>query len=94
VLKELGELEKIAPPQPTIPAGVGEMVDELFTVNARLWDIEEGKRDCERRKCFDSSFIELARQVYIQNDRRAKLKRSINEAFGSAIIEEKSYSAY
>jgi hypothetical protein len=94
VVKELDELQKIAPPMSSVSSDVEEMIDELYAVNANLWDIEEGKRDCERRKCFDSTFIELARQVYIQNDRRAKLRRLISSAFGSAIIEEKSYKAY
>lgn len=73
---------------------VSDLVETLYTINRRLWDIEDGKRDAERRKVFDADFIELARQVYIQNDRRADIKRQINLALGSAIIEEKSYGQY
>jgi hypothetical protein len=73
---------------------VSDLVETLYTINRRLWDIEDGKRDAERRKAFDADFIELARQVYIQNDQRADIKRQINLALGSAIIEEKSYGQY
>ena len=73
---------------------VSDLVETLYTINRRLWDIEDGKRDAERRKVFDADFIELARQVYIQNDQRADIKRQINLALGSAIIEEKSYGQY
>ena len=67
---------------------------ELSSVNEELWHIEDGKRECERKKKFDSSFIELARNVYKKNDLRAKIKRKINEKYGSLIVEEKSYDKY
>ena len=67
---------------------------ELSNVNEDLWHIEDGKRECERKKKFDSSFIELARSVYKKNDLRAKIKRKINEKYGSLIVEEKSYDKY
>lgn len=66
----------------------------LAKINRSLWDIEEGKRDCERRKDFGEEFIRLARLVYKKNDERAKVKRSINEKKGSDIVEEKSYKKY
>ena len=69
-------------------------VSELTEVNGRLWDIEEGKRDCERRQDFGPGFVELARAVYAENDRRARVKRRINELTGSEIVEEKSYRPY
>ena len=78
-------------------AGVPEvnaLAAELEAVNAALWDIEEGKRDCERRKDFGAPFVALARRVYIENDRRAALKRQINLAAGSELVEEKSYRPY
>lgn len=65
---------------------------ELKTVNAALWVIEDEIRACEAEKDFGPRFIELARSVYIQNDRRAAIKKSINELCGSSIIEEKSYT--
>lgn len=67
------------------------LVAELLAINQSLWDIEDGKRAHERRQDFGAEFVELARQVYIRNDRRAAVKRRINEVMGSAIVEEKSH---
>ncbi len=67
---------------------------ELRLVNETLWDIEEAIRDCERRKDFGPAFIQLARAVYLNNDRRAAIKRKINELMDSPLHEEKSYAAY
>lgn len=66
----------------------------LKAVNWQLWVIEDDIRDCERAKDFGAKFIELARAVYITNDKRAELKKEINLLTGSKIIEEKSYQAY
>src|SRR5580698_2768650 len=83
VLKELGLLEALAaealPDSPALAA----LTAELTKVNAALWDIEDGKRDCERRQDFGPEFVRLARAVYLENDRRAAIKRAINEATGS-----------
>jgi len=94
VLKELAMLEAIAAQALPVSAAIDELTGELAQVNAALWDIEDGKRDCERRQDFGDRFVALARSVYIENDRRAAIKRAINEAAGSEIIEEKSYKAY
>ncbi len=67
---------------------------ELKSVNARLWQVEDDLRRLERDKRFDEQFIALARSVYQINDRRAQLKRVINEITRSEIVEEKSYEAY
>ena len=67
---------------------------ELKAANEALWDIEDDIRDCERQKDFGDAFVQLARSVYISNDKRAALKREINELLGSSLIEEKSYAAY
>lgn len=67
---------------------------ELMAVNERLWDIEDRIRDKERQRTFDAEFIELARAVYVENDRRATAKKRINLALGSTLVEEKSYAAY
>jgi len=64
---------------------------ELRTVNAALWDIEDEIRELEARLDFGPRFVELARRVYLNNDRRARIKQRINAAFGSDIVEEKSY---
>jgi hypothetical protein len=71
-----------------------ELVAQLTEINAALWDIEDGKRDCERRQDFGPAFVALARRVYIDNDRRAAVKRQINTLAGSEIVEEKSYKPY
>ena len=66
----------------------------LKKINLKLWNIEDRKRRAERNKKFDSVFIKNARNVYIYNDIRAKIKYNINVLAGSKIIEEKSYSSY
>ena len=70
------------------------LFNDLKEINQKLWDIEDKIRDKEKRKKFDKEFIELARNVYFTNDERSRIKRNINETFGSKIIEEKSYSKY
>ena len=67
---------------------------DLLAVNRSLWEIEDKIRLKEAQQCFDAEFIDLARQVYIQNDRRAKIKREINISTGSRFIEEKAYVDY
>ena len=67
---------------------------ELKSVNEALWEVEDAIRDCERAGDFGPRFIELARSVYLTNDRRAELKRTINTHLGSRLIEEKSYTQY
>jgi len=64
---------------------------ELRSVNEALWQVEDELRKCERAGDFGPRFIELARSVYVRNDRRASLKRQINEWLGSRLMEEKSY---
>tara|TARA_B100001250_G_scaffold104871_1_gene88487 strand:+ start:77 stop:472 length:396 start_codon:yes stop_codon:yes gene_type:complete len=70
------------------------IMDQLQQVNETLWVIEDKIRLHETSRKFDTDFIELARAVYKENDKRANLKRKINNALGSELIEEKSYSAY
>ncbi len=69
-------------------------VDGLREVNRQLWEIEDEIREHERQKDFGDRFVELARAVYKTNDRRAALKREINDLTGSRLKEEKSYAAY
>lgn len=71
-----------------------EQIAKLKAINLKLWDIEEGKRECERQKDFSDQFIQLARSVYIENDNRAKIKAEINRITHSNIEEVKSYKAY
>ena len=70
------------------------LLADLKNINKILWNIEDDIRDKERHKTFDEEFIELARSVYITNDERSRIKRNINNTFGSELIEEKSYSDY
>jgi hypothetical protein len=65
---------------------------ELHDINAALWDIEDEIRECEAAGDFGPRFIELARAVYLTNDRRAAVKKQINLAVGSRLVEEKSYA--
>ena len=67
---------------------------ELKRTNEALWDIEDDIRDKERLREFDGRFIELARSVYVTNDRRAMAKKELNVYLGSEIVEEKSYQDY
>jgi len=71
-----------------------ELTDALRDVNRALWKIEDDIRDCERDGDFGDTFVQLARSVYITNDKRAALKREINSLLGSRLIEEKSYQPY
>lgn len=75
-------------------AELDRLMAELKEINVRLWEIEDRIRDCERAKDFGETFVELARGVYRNNDRRAHIKRAINALLGSRLIEEKSYAAY
>lgn len=94
VRKELALLETVCVQTIGSVQGLDPLTAELLAVNAALWDIEDGKRDCERRQDFGPAFIALARSVYIENDRRAAIKRRINDLTGSDIVEEKSYQPY
>ena len=67
---------------------------DLRSVNEALWQIEDKIRAKEASKSFDQEFIELARSVYQQNDKRASLKRQINKILNSELVEEKQYSSY
>ena len=67
---------------------------QLKTVNQNLWDIEDNIRIKESKKQFDDEFIQIARNVYYQNDKRAAIKKKVNILLGSELIEEKSYEDY
>jgi hypothetical protein len=70
------------------------LTDQLLVVNKNLWNVEDRLRDCERNKVFDDHFVQLARSVYILNDKRANIKKEINMKYGSEFVEEKSYQPY
>jgi post-segregation antitoxin (ccd killing protein) len=78
----------------SVSKDLAELSAELKRKNEELWRIEDEIRECERRKQFDSTFIALARAVYVTNDERCAVKRRINELTDSSIREEKSYAPY
>lgn len=73
---------------------INNLISQLEDINTVLWNIENGKRECEALQQFDDRFISLARDVYIKNDERARLKKEINLATNSDIIEEKEHTEY
>ena len=73
---------------------INDFLDKLIEVNSKLWKIEDDIRLCERNKKFNQHFIDLAREVYITNDKRADIKLAINNHFGSTLVEVKSYIKY
>ena len=94
VRREREALEAVAAQADTTRPEVAAVIDDLRAVNTTLWEVEDEIRDCERAKDFGPRFVELARQVYHTNDRRAALKRDLNRLLGSELVEEKSYQAY
>ena len=87
---ELDELNKILG-NLLIKTPLTDEREALKAVNRELWHIENFKRECEGNGRFDRAFIEAGREVYLKNDLRAQIKRTINTKTGSAIVEEKSY---
>jgi len=71
-----------------------EIQSTLKHINMILWDIEDNIREKERLEQFDDEFINLARQVYMTNDNRSKVKNQINAIFNSALLDIKSYTKY
>ena len=94
VRNELSALERTWMAHPAAGHDIVRLRAELKAVNERLWVIEDEIRFKERDQQFDAEFIRLARNVYFENDERARLKREINVALGSAYVEEKSYQDY
>lgn len=93
ISKEYGYLKDVVEEDLGIPTTSDEYI-KLLNINKELWDIEDDIRDKERNQEFDNKFIDLARAVYITNDKRAKAKKEINLKFGSNFVEEKSYAKY
>ncbi len=94
IKKEYEVLKKIE--KSTIEANdkVNKLIIQIKDINLTLWSIEDKLRICEKNKNFDKNFIELARSVYITNDKRAKIKSEINEILKSNIKEVKQYVDY
>jgi hypothetical protein len=94
VRKELSALEQTWMAHPAAVQDVAKLRADLKAVNERLWVIEDDIRIKEKAQAFDEDFIRLARSVYFENDTRARIKKDINLALGSAYVEEKSYEDY
>ncbi|MBI5462953.1 MAG: hypothetical protein HY941_12280 [Gammaproteobacteria bacterium] len=94
IRRELDMLRETWDASPYADQDIATEYAELKTVNESLWDIEDHIRDQERTHAFGERFIELARAVYLTNDRRAEIKRILNLKLGSALVEEKSYQEY
>ncbi|GHA54735.1 hypothetical protein GCM10008927_20670 [Amylibacter ulvae] len=91
---ERAALQSVADQHIPDTAQINALQQALLDVNKQLWVIEDDIRDCERAKDFGDTFVKLARAVYVTNDKRADLKKQINLALGSALVEEKSYAQY
>ena len=76
------------------PSAIASLRAELKAINESLWEIEDDIRDQEAAQDFGPKFIELARAVYVTNDKRAAVKKEVNLALGSRFVEEKSYQDY
>lgn len=92
ILKELAILNDAKRLLPYEDSRLTSLNNDLRLINKSLWDIEDGLREKERRREFDAEFIVLARSVYKYNDRRARIKRQINDYLGSELVEEKLYT--
>jgi hypothetical protein len=100
-IKESSKLKNLQKEYDILKAASSEILGKddslyksLYDINCELWDIEDRIRDLERKKDFGRDFIETARLVYINNDKRSEIKREINLRTSSGLIEEKSYEKY
>ena len=94
VRNELSALETTWMGHTAAGNNIVELRAQLKAVNERLWSIEDDIRIKEKAQAFDDAFIQLARAVYFENDKRARIKKEINLALGSSYLEEKSYQDY
>jgi hypothetical protein len=94
VRKELEALTSTWSAHPAAKTDIAGLRAALKAVNERLWVIEDDIRIKEKAQAFDGEFVRLARAVYFENDERARIKKDINLALGSAYVEEKSYQDY
>ena len=94
VHKEYEILKKIQNLSINFDEGIEQLFNSLKEVNISLWDIEDKLRIHEKNKDFGEKFVELAREVYFKNDKRAKIKFKINKILKSNIIEIKQYVEY
>ena len=94
VKKEYNVLKKVQKLNIKTNQEIERFFTEIKKINLSLWDVEDKIRICEKRKDFGENFIKLARNVYMNNDKRAKIKSEINKILGSNIKEIKEYVNY
>jgi predicted nucleic acid-binding Zn-ribbon protein len=94
VRKELAALNGAVSKLKPAPAELGALKEDLKSINEALWDIENRTRAKEAAQSFDQQFVALTRSVYLNNDKRALIKRRINELLNSGLVEEKQYTSY
>ena len=94
VKKEYGILNKTKNDNVSSSDEIDILYKNLKEINEKLWNIENEKRLCEKNSDFNDKFIQLARNVYIENDKRSKIKLEINKVLGSNIKEVKQYTEY
>ena len=94
ICRELATLNSIACALLSERMDIRTLKQQLKSINETLWEIEDKIRAKEARKSFDQQFIELARSIYINNDKRGNLKQRINILLNSEFVEEKQYTPY
>ena len=92
--KEYNSLKETQDSNIKFTKNLENLINQLKEVNLKLWDIEDNKRICEKNKDFGKMFVDLSRNVYLNNDKRAKIKSEINKLLGSNIKEVKQYVNY
>jgi len=92
--KEYNSLKETQNSNIKLTKNLENLIKALKEVNLKLWDIEDNKRICEKNKDFGKVFVDLSRNVYLNNDKRAKIKSEINKLLGSNIKEVKQYVNY
>ena len=91
IKKEYEMLKKIQNSSIELKGDIKKLFNSIKEVNLNLWEVEDDLRICEKNKNFEEKFIELARKVYFNNDKRSKIKSEINQILNSNIKEIKQY---
>ena len=94
IKKEYKILKRIQNSSINLDVKIKELFNSIKEINIKLWNVEDKLRVCEKNKDFGKNFIELAREVYFNNDKRAKIKKEMNKILGSNIREVKQYIKY
>ena len=94
IKKELNGLKKVLEDLNFNFSETNNLYEQLYKINLTLWEIEDSIRILEKNEDFGKQFVELARSVYITNDKRFEVKNEINKLFNSEYVEEKSYEDY